>query len=103
MFIISTNGGWIENNSGTGDTTQYPFFMSLWTGTTLNSSALLWTPAYYLNTGDTIYTNTDFSKRLEFEFFLYRHDTATDDNQIVRFQLKTANSEGQLADKGVRI
>ena len=103
MFIIPTNRGWIENNSGTGDTTQYPFFMSLWTGTTANSSALLWTPTDHLSTGDTIYTNTDFSKRLEFEFFLYRHDTATDGNQIARFQLKTANSEGQLADKGVGI
>lgn len=78
-----------------------PFFMSLWTGTTANSSALLWTPAYYLNTGDTIYTKTDFGKKLEIEFFLYRHDTATEGNQIARLQLKTENSEGQLADKGV--
>jgi hypothetical protein len=73
--------------------------MSLWTGTTANSRALLWIPTDHLSTGDTIYTNTDFSKRLEFEFFLYRHDTATDGNQIASFNSRQQTARANLLIK----
>ena len=73
--------------------------IALHTSVAINSTGLLRSPCFGLNSGDITRYNCDYSKRLEILFSVLRY--AFDAEVVARVQLKTVNTEGDLAAIGL--
>jgi len=98
---VPTNVGWSTSNAGSGSVFQTTFFMHAHTGTTANSTALAYTGAFGLNSGNIGKNFVDWTKYFELHFLISR--VASDPQVIARVQLKEAYNEGALAQKGIGI
>jgi hypothetical protein len=101
VIRVPTNGGWYISNAGSGGISQFPFYLIAYTGTTANSRGLCYAYAFGLNSGDIYIFYLDWTKYLEIEFTVGR--TTSDPEVIARVQLKEANTEGALAQRGIGI
>jgi len=101
IIEVPTNSGWATSNLGSGGVGHYPFNIFVYTGTTANSRGLAYTIAWGLNSGDVRRDRIDFSKKLMISFAVVRRNS--DSEAVARFQLKSVNTEGDLADLGLGI
>lgn len=100
LLHIPTNAGWTETLVGSGSTGEGVSGLSLITGATANSSALLTASLSGFRIGAN-YHLLDWDKKFYVVFNISRrYDIAT---AIARFQIKSASAEGALAAKGLGI
>jgi hypothetical protein len=98
---VLTNAGWSTSNAGSGAISQTPFYIATYTGTTPNSRGLAYAYVFGLNSGDITKHSVDWTKYLELHFLVAR--LRSDPQVIARVQLKEANTEGALAQRGIGI
>jgi len=98
---VATNYGWNTDHSGSGGGTQEPFRKYVWTGTTASSRGMYLIYVFVLNSGYINRIYIDWTKRLEWRFWLCRD--ASDPEAVARIQLKESNAEGALAERGIGI
>jgi hypothetical protein len=99
LIIVPTNAGWTTSNAGSGTVSQKPVYLYVGTGTTANSRGMVYTDAYFLNSGDISQSLVDWTKHLEVRFVFDR--LGNDPECVARFQIKEANTEGALAQRGI--
>jgi hypothetical protein len=99
-IVYPTAAGWSTSNVNGAVTPQVSrIYMS--TSVTASSRAMAYISLFDLNSGDIASYLTDWSKRIELSFTITR---ATADTEVIaRVQLKQANTEGILADKGIGV
>jgi hypothetical protein len=100
LIIVQTTG-WYTSNAGSGGVGQYPLWIETYTGTTANSRGLAYIWSSGLNSGDIGQHLVDWTKRLEIRFVVAK--LGNDPESVCRFQLKEANTEGALAQRGIGI
>ena len=98
FIMIPTVAGWTTDIAGSASVTFQPMRLIAQTGTTPNSRGLCWTSAYGFNEGGT-YQYFNWDKPLYFIFNVSRYQS--DPEVVARIQLKPANTEGAVADKGI--
>jgi hypothetical protein len=101
LFRIPTNAGWTSSLVGSGGYVYGVAQLATYTGTTANSRGMVYAYVYELNSGDITHSYIDWTKRLELEFNLTRLNS--DAEAVARVQLKEANTEGALAQRGIGI
>jgi len=97
---VPTSGGWLTNNIN-GAAVLRPFMLYVNTSATANSRGLVYAEGIGLNSGDIVAGYCDWTKRLEIEFSVAR--IGSDSEVEARVQLKEANTEGILAQRGVGV
>jgi hypothetical protein len=98
---VPTNAGWTASNAGSGAVAYEPFRLYPMTGTTASSRGLAYCYVHHLNSGDIHRNYVDWTKRLELSFGVARVNS--DAEAVARFQLKEANAEGALAQRGIGV
>jgi hypothetical protein len=101
VIWVPTNAGWNVSAAGSGYVTSSPFYLAIATGTTANSKGLVYIYTFGLNSGTIPRRRVDWTKRLELLFVLAK--VGNDPESVARIQLKEANTEGILAQKGIGI
>lgn len=102
LVPIETASGWTATNVGTGGSAQAPYGLYLYTGTTANSSALLYLPSGQFSQNANQGGNThavDWTKKLLWMFDVTRSPSEAE--TVVYVQLKPAITIGQMAGKGI--
>jgi len=97
-FPIATNSAWLTAVTGSGAVTQEPRYLEVASGTTTGSTARAYVTDFLLGGTNT---GIDFSKRILWGFSIRRN--VSDVNIIARVQLKSATTEGALADDGIGV
>lgn len=102
IFQVPTGYGWTAavTNSGTTAATAAMFF-SVATGTTANSTARLYAAARGFSVVDGGYDKFNTAKKLYMLVDLWR--SSSDAQAVAHFHLKTATTEGVLAQSGMGI
>jgi hypothetical protein len=101
VIRVPTNTGWSASNGGSGSVGLWAFYFQPFTGTTPDSRGMSFALLMGLNSGNIQRCFVDWTKRMELEFFVSRQ--GSDAEAIARFQLKEANTEGILAQRGIGI
>lgn len=97
---VPTNYAWTTAYTGTGAGSQLPNILALNTGTNASSTAKAYCAVVGLAPAGNIYY-VDYRKTLEFSFSIERLNT---DSQVTGyFQLKQANTAGDLAAAGLGV
>lgn len=97
---IPTNAGWTEAVTGSGSTAQQVAYSQTRTGTTLNSTARRYTETIGGFASSSVF-GINYDKPLIFRFNIGR--ATSEANAVGRVQLKTVQTEGALAAKGLGI
>jgi hypothetical protein len=98
-LIIVPTTGWATSNAGSGSATQKPVFLYVGTGTTANSRGMVYTDAYFLNSGDISQSLVDWTKYLEVRFVFDR--LGSDPECVARFPFNPRFTEGALTQRGI--
>jgi len=96
---VPTSTGFTSDTSGTGTTQQLAPYIQLRTGGTLGSLARLYTTNTVSGLSQNQLFNVDFGLPLKISFLLTRIDAGA--SSVGRIQLKTTQSDGSLAAKGI--
>ncbi len=102
-LAVPTNAGWTAAVAGSGATTQGPTHLKTTTGASASSSAVLSADVYGVDLGAYSYSAIVFAPFSELAFSIARLDNVSAVDEVVRVQLKTVNTEGDLAASGIGV
>ena len=97
--VLPTLSGWAASNAGSGSGSQALSYLQVFTGTTASSRGLFYVVARNLGIGAAGWNLVHWDKKIVLVFALSR--VSSDAEAIARVQIKNANTEGVLADKGI--